>query len=133
MKDIKDLNLAADRYYSPEHTWALKDDGLYKVGISDFAQDQLGELIFVELPEVGDTFSAGDEFGSVESVKAVSELYSPISGEIVEINETLEEEPELVSNAPYDRGWMIKIRPNTPSEVDGLLNAEQYLSTLSDT
>jgi glycine cleavage system H protein len=130
MKEIDDLNLPDDLKYSDDHEWAKQADDLITVGLNDYAQDQLGEIVFVEVPEVGDTFSNGDEFGSVESVKAVSEMYIPISGEVVEVNEALEDAPELVNQFCYDDGWVIKVKPDDISELDKLLNKEAYLDVL---
>ena len=101
-----------------------------KVGITDFAQDQLGDIVFVEMPEVGETIDKGAEFGTVESVKAVSELYLPVSGEIVAINEALEDAPELINNTPFSDGWMIEVKLDDSSELDALMDKDAYLSTL---
>lgn len=130
MKEIQDLNLPEDIKYTDDHEWAKKENGLITVGINDYAQDQLGEIVFVEMPETGDTFSKGDEFGSVESVKAVSEMYIPVSGEIVEINEELEDAPELVNEECYDQGWIIKVKPDDPQEFDSLMDKEAYFEML---
>ena len=130
MKEINDLNLPDDVKYTKDHEWAKLSGDIVTIGINDYAQDQLGEIVFVELPEIGDTFSEGDEFGSVESVKAVSEMYIPISGEIVEINEELEDAPELVNDSCYDNGWIIKVKPDDISELDNLMDKEAYLDML---
>ena len=130
MKEINDLNLPEDLKYTKDHEWAKSSDGVLTIGINDYAQDQLGEIVFVELPEVGDTFEKDDEFGSVESVKAVSEIYIPVAGEIVEINEALEDEPELVNNSCYDNGWLIKIKPDDISQFEALLDKDAYLDML---
>ena len=130
MKEMNDLKLPDDVKYTKDHEWAKLDGDSVTIGINDYAQDQLGEIVFVELPEVGDTFSAGDEFGSVESVKAVSEIYIPISGEIVEINEGLEDAPEMVNESCYTNGWLIKVKPADPSELDNLLDKPAYLDML---
>ncbi|MBU8849917.1 MAG: glycine cleavage system protein GcvH [Desulfobacterales bacterium] len=130
MKEISDLNLPEDVKYTKDHEWAKLDSDIVTIGINDYAQDQLGEIVFVELPEVGDTFSEGDEFGSVESVKAVSEMYIPISGEITEINEALEDAPELVNESCYDSGWIIKVKPADVSELDNLMDKPAYLDML---
>jgi glycine cleavage system H protein len=130
MKSIEELNFPADVKYTDDHEWAKVEGDLVCVGISDYAQDQLGEIVFVELPETGDTFGKGDEFGSVESVKAVSEIYLPISGEIVEINEDLEDAPELVNTDCYDKGWLVKIKPDDLSEMDSLKDQAAYLEML---
>ncbi len=130
MKEISELNLPEDVQYTDDHEWAKKEGETIKIGLTDYAQDQLGDIVFVELPEVGDSFSKGDEFGSVESVKAVSEIYMPISGEIVSVNEELEDAPELVTNEPYTGGWLVEIKPEDPAEIDSLLNKEGYLAVL---
>ena len=130
MKEISDLNLPDDVKYTKSHEWAKLSNGIVTIGLNDYAQDQLGEIVFVELPETGDTFSQGDEFGSVESVKAVSEIYIPISGEIVEINEDLEDAPELVNESCYDNGWLIKVKPEDVSQLDDLFDKAAYLDIL---
>ena len=130
MKEINDLNLPDDVKYTKDHEWAKLSGDIVTIGINDYAQDQLGEIVFVELPEIGDTFSEGDEFGSVESVKAVSEMYIPISGEVVEINEALEDAPELVNESCYDDGWIIKVKPDDVSELDNLMDKAAYLDML---
>lgn len=130
MKELDQLNLPEDVKYTEDHEWAKLENGMVTVGINDYAQDQLGEIVFVELPEVGDTFSKGDEFGSVESVKAVSEMYIPVSGEVAEINQDLEDAPELVNNDPYQGGWIIKVKPSDPSEMDALMEKGPYLDML---
>ena len=130
MKEINDLNLPDDVKYTKSHEWAKISDGIVTIGLNDYAQDQLGEIVFVELPETDDTFSKGDEFGSVESVKAVSEIYIPISGEIVEINEDLEDAPELVNESCYDNGWLIKVKPEDVSQLDDLFDKAAYLDIL---
>jgi glycine cleavage system H protein len=130
MKEISELNLPADVRYSKDHEWARPEGDLFVVGINDYAQDQLGDIVFAELPEPGSTFGQGDEFGTVESVKAVSELYMPLGGEVVEINSTLEDNPELINNEPYAGGWMLKVKPSDPGEFDMLLDREAYLATL---
>lgn len=130
MKEISELNLPEDLKYSNDHEWARVDGDIVTVGIDDYAQDQLGEVVFVEVPEVGTTFSRGDQFGTVESVKAVSEIYSPVSGEVVEANEALADAPELVNNSPYDSGWIIKIKADDLSELDNLKNKAAYLEML---
>ena len=130
MKEISDLNLPDDVKYTKSHEWAKISDGIVTIGLNDYAQDQLGEIVFVELPETGDTFSQGDEFGSVESVKAVSEIYLPISGEIVEINEDLEDAPELVNESCYDNGWLIKVKADNISQLGDLFEKAAYLDIL---
>lgn len=130
MKEIHELDLPEACRYTKDHEWVRREDELCVIGIDDYAQDQLGDIVFVELPEVGDTFEAGDEFGSVESVKAVSELYVPISGEVVAVNEALENDPELVNNEPYAGGWMIKIKAGDAGQFDALMDRDAYLQTL---
>ncbi len=130
MKEINDLSLPDDVKYTKSHEWAKLSGDIVIIGLNDYAQDQLGEIVFVELPETGDTFSKDDEFGSVESVKAVSEIYIPISGEIVEINEGLEDAPELVNESCYDNGWLVKVKPENISELDDLMDKGEYLNML---
>ena len=130
MKELSELNLPDDVRYAESHEWARSEGDNIKVGISDYAQDQLGDIVFVELPEVGDSLDKGEEFGTVESVKAVSELYMPVGGEIVAVNSGLEDNPEWVNNTPYADGWMIEIKPDNPSTIDDLLNNDAYLEKL---
>lgn len=121
------MNIPSDRNYSSEHEWVLMDpDGTALIGISDFAQDQLGDVVYVELPPVGTELVQFSAMGEVESVKSVSELFAPISGEVVETNSALNDKPELVNQDPYGAGWMIRIRVNAASEVAALMNSEQY-------
>jgi glycine cleavage system H protein len=112
--------------YQTSHEWARQEGDLIVCGISDHAQDSLSDVVYVELPEIGRVFKQGEVFGVVESVKAASDLYMPMSGEIVEVNSNLENEPELVNSEPYGAGWMIKFRPSNPSEWDQLLSGEDY-------
>ena len=130
MKEIHELNFPEDLRYSNDHEWARPEADLYVVGINDYAQDQLGDIVFVELPEKGSTLDQGQEFGTVESVKAVSELYMPVGGEVVEINGALEDSPESVNNAPYTSGWMIKVKPASPGDFDNLMDRDAYLAML---
>ncbi|MCP4671115.1 MAG: glycine cleavage system protein GcvH [Desulfobacula sp.] len=130
MKEINDLNLPDNLKYTKDHEWAKNSDGVITIGINDYAQDQLGEIVFVELPETGDTFEKDDEFGSVESVKAVSEIYMPVAGEIVEINEALEDAPELVNESCYDNGWLIRVKPDDIAQFEALLDKGAYLDML---
>lgn len=119
--------------YAKSHEWVrVEDDGVVTVGISDHAQALLGDLVFVELPEVGTELAAGDECCVVESVKAASDVYMPISGEIIEINETLADEPEIINAAPYDNGWLFKVQPSDVDEVDELLDAETYQAEIDE-
>ena len=118
----------ADLKYSKSHEWVRIEGDIATVGITDFAQGQLGDLTFVELPEVGDTFEAGAEMGSVESVKAASEIYAPVSGEVIEINEALEDAPEKVNEEPYGDGWLLKFK--IKGDPEGLLDAEAYAAVV---
>jgi len=115
-----------DLRYLETHEWVRVDDGSARVGISDFAQDELGDVVFVELPEAGDEFSAGDAFGVIESIKAVSDLYAPVSGEITDRNEALFDDPELVNEDPYGDGWMIELELADEGELDDLLDPGAY-------
>ena len=130
MKDINDVTLPDDIRYAESHEWAKTEGDNVKVGISDYAQDQLGDIVFVEMPEVGETFDKGAEFGTVESVKAVSELYMPVGGEIVAVNSALEDAPELINNTPYSEGWMIAVKADNPAELDSLMAKDAYLTSL---
>lgn len=130
MKEIDALNLPENVRYSNDHEWVEAGKDTVKVGISDYAQDQLGDIVFVELPEVGASFEKGDEFGTVESVKAVSELYMPVSGKVVAVNPALEDAPELVNKSPYTEGWIIEVNLSDPSQVDELLSSTAYLEML---
>jgi glycine cleavage system H protein len=132
MKEISELNLPEDVRYADDHEWARLDGEKVRIGIDDYAQDQLGDIVFVELPNVGDTFAKGDEFGTVESVKAVAELFIPVGGEVLAVNTELEEAPELVNTAPYEAGWMIEIKPSDPAEMDSLMDKPAYLKLLQD-
>ncbi|MEG6523712.1 glycine cleavage system protein GcvH [Desulfotomaculum sp. 1211_IL3151] len=129
-KAITELNFIDDILYFHEHTWAKVEGDLVRVGITDFAQDQLSNIIFVELPNVGETYRKGDEFGQAESAKTVSALYMPVSGEIVEINEELEEAPQNVNEDPYGTGWMIVVKPGNLVELKELLAKEDYLNQI---
>ncbi len=130
MKEIHELNLPDDVRYSNDHEWVKPNGDKAKIGISDYAQDQLGDIVFVELPQVGDTLPKGNEFGTVESVKAVSELYMPVSGKILSINSTIEDSPESVNNSPYENGWMIEVKLDDPAEPDALMSKDDYLNML---
>ena len=130
MKELNELNFPDDVRYAKSHEWARTEADTIKVGISDYAQDQLGDIVFVELPEVGDTFDQGEEFGTVESVKAVSELYMPVAGEVVAINDTLEDAPEKVNNTPYGDGWMLEVKADNPAEMNDLMDNNAYVATL---
>lgn len=112
--------------YSKEHEWFLVEGDTCLLGITDFAQDELGEVVFVELPEVGTVFEAGDEIGTIESVKAVSEVYTAVGGEVVEANETLATAPEIVNQDPHGEGWLLRIKLASTEDLDGLMSAEEY-------
>ena len=120
------MKLDKQAKYQESHEWARREGELMVCGISDHAQESLSDVVYVEFPEVGDTLSQGDTFGVVESVKAASDLYIPMSGEIVEFNEVLEDEPELVNSDPYGEGWMIKFKPTNPDEWEALLSGVEY-------
>ena len=121
-----------DLRYSEEHEWVKIEGDKVRIGITDFAQSELGDIVFVELPEVGDSIEADEPFGSVESVKTVSELYAPISGKIVEINEDLKDNPEYVNESAYEKAWMVVIEPSDLSEVEKLMTAEQYAEMINE-
>lgn len=126
-------NTPNDRKYADSHEWALlESDGNVRVGISDHAQKLLGDLVFVELPEVGENVDKGDECSVVESVKAASDIYSPVSGEIIAINNELEDTPEAINDSAYDDGWIFLIKPTDASELDDLLDADGYQSLTED-
>ena len=130
MKEITQLNLPEDVLYADDHEWVRKDDDTVKIGISDYAQDQLGDIVYVELPQEGDEFDQKEAFGSLESVKAVSELFMPVGGEVVAVNEGLEAAPELVNTAPYTDGWMVEIKPKDPAELESLMSKDAYFEML---
>ena len=120
------MEFPEDLKYSKEHEWVLVEGNVATVGITDFAQDQLGDIVFVELPAVGDKTSKEDAFGVVESVKAVSDIYAPVSGKVLEVNDDLPENPEMLNDDPYGDGWIIKIEMNDPEELQDLLSAAEY-------
>jgi len=119
-------NVPEDLQYSKDHEWIRVEGDVGTIGITDYAQNSLGDVVYVELPKVGDKFEAHESFGSVESVKAVSEIFTPVAGEITEVNESLQDEAEKVNTDPYGEAWMIRIRMSNPGEVDSLLNAAEY-------
>jgi len=112
--------------YTSDHEWALEEEELLVIGITDYAQDALGEIVYIELPGEGDEITKGDPFGAVESTKAVSDLYAPVSGDVVEVNEALLDSPETINEDPYGEGWMIKVRPYDPDEIEDLMDFEEY-------
>jgi glycine cleavage system H protein len=120
------MSIPQDLFYAKTHEWVSFEDGVATVGITDFAQSQLSDLTFVELPEVGAEFGAGDEAAVVESVKAAADVYAPISGEVIEINDELEDAPELINNDPFGKGWLFKLKANDESELDRLMDADSY-------
>ncbi|MDT0004453.1 glycine cleavage system protein GcvH [Listeria cossartiae subsp. cayugensis] len=124
------MSLPKDLLYTEEHEWVKADGGSYVIGITDFAQDQLGDIVFVELPEVGDTVTKGDSIGSIESVKTVSDFYAPVTGKVVAVNETLEDEPELINSNPYDTGWILKLEEVEEADVTALLSSDAYEKVL---
>ena len=129
MKELNELHLPDDIRYTDEHEWARITGDIARIGVSDYAQDQLGDIVFVELPAVGDTIARGEVFGTLESVKAVSELYLPLSGEVVAVNTALTDAPELINQDPY-AAWIVEVRPTDASEYDQLLTAAAYLDLL---
>ena len=130
MSDLDQLHFPDTVKYSKEHTWARLDGDVIFVGISDYAQDQLGEIIFVDLPDIGAEFASDNEFGVVESVKTASDLYMPVGGEVLAVNETLEDAPEVINSDPFGEGWMIKVKAADPAEIEALLDAQAYLDSL---
>lgn len=112
--------------YSREHEWVRVDDDVCVLGITEYAQKELGEVVFVELPEVGQVFDTGDELGTIESVKAVAEVFTPVAGEVIEVNEAVSDDPELLNEDPHGEGWLIKIRFSSASDLKELMNAEKY-------
>ena len=124
------MNIPENLKYSKEHEWMAVEGDTVTVGITDYAQGELGDVVFVELPGVGDTFEIQDAFGTIEAVKAVSDLYCPVPGEVVEINESLEDAPETVNSDPYGKGWMIKIKVDNIAQLDDLLDADAYKELL---
>jgi glycine cleavage system H protein len=119
-------NVPEDLHYSKDHEWVRVDGNIATIGITDYAQNSLGDVVYVELPKKGDEFAANEPFGSVESVKAVSEVFTPVAGAIAEINEQLNDTPEKVNSDPYGEGWMVKVKMANPGEVDSLLTAAEY-------
>jgi glycine cleavage system H protein len=120
------MDFPEDLRYTREHEWARKKGSNFVIGITDFAQDQLGDVVFVELPEIGDPVKKGESFGVVESTKAVSELFAPISGKVVEVNDPLADAPETINEDPYEEGWMIVIEPTDAAELEGLMDVKAY-------
>lgn len=121
-----------DYLYSKEHEWLKVDGDVAVLGITDYAQNELGEVVYFEVPEVGQSFSAGDELGSIESVKAVSAVYTPVAGEVVEVNSAVEDSPEIVNDDPHGDGWLVKLRISSTDELENLMSAEQYEAFLQE-
>ena len=130
--DSSETRVPEELKYSEQHEWIAIDSGIGTIGITDYAQAELGDIVFVELPKVGDVLEKGQSFGTIEAVKTVEDLYSPVAGEVVEINETLEESAEQVNSDPYADGWMIKVRIDSPGEVEELLTADGYKELIAD-
>lgn len=124
------MEILKDRKYTSDHEWIVVEGDEATIGITEYAQDALGEVVYVDLPAEGDTFDAGDTFGEVESVKSVSELFMPVAGEIISVNDALEDAPETVNDDPYENGWMIRITMTNPEDLENLLDADQYAATL---
>lgn len=132
MKEMNELNLPDDCRYSKDHEWARPEGENVRVGLSDYAQDQLGDIVYLELPQKGDTFEKDDEFGTVESVKAVSEMLMPVGGEVVDVNASIEDSPNLVNESPYNDGWLIEVKPSASDEIETLLTNDEYLNFLKE-
>ncbi len=126
------MNTPKELRYSEEHEWVKVEGNEVRIGITDFAQSELGDIVFVELPEVGDEITADEPFGSVESVKTVSELYAPISGKVIAINEDLDDSPEFVNESPYEKAWMIVVEASDLGEIDKLMTAEEYEAMIKE-
>jgi glycine cleavage system H protein len=125
-------NIPEDLHYSKDHEWVRVDGDMATIGITDFAQHSLGDVVYIELPTVGDKLVAHEPFGSVESVKAVSEVFTPVAGEVIEINDGLNDTPESVNADPYGAAWMIRVKMDSPGEADAMLNAAEYEEYLSE-
>lgn len=127
------MSQSAQLLFSKEHEWVQVVEGnVVRIGISDYAQDQLGDIVFVEIPEVGDETEANESMGSIESVKTVSELYAPVTGKVVKVNEELEDAPEIVNESPYGSGWLVEVEMNDPSELEALLSEADYLQYVQE-
>ena len=125
------MKVPDDRRYTKDHEWALPEGGRVRIGITDYAQDALGDVVFVELPEVGSVLGAGEALGEVESTKSVSEIYAPVPGTVVEVNTELDEAPQRLNEEPYDTGWICVIEPSDPSAVEALLDADAYSALIA--
>ncbi len=133
MAEISKLNLPDDVRYAKDHEWGRLEEDKVRVGISDYAQDQLGDITYVELPAVGDSFKRGAQFGTVESTKAVADLFMPVGGEILAVNEALRESPELLNRDPYGEGWIVDVKPERLAEMDELMTRTAYAAMLERT
>ena len=129
-KTAAELNLPADLKYTDEHIWARREGDEIVIGVSDYAQDQLGEVVYVDLPSEGDSFGAGDEFGEVESIKSVNKLFMPVAGEVTAVNAELDGTPTLLNASCYEKGWIIKAKPADMASLDALLSADAYRAML---
>ena len=125
------MNFPENLKYTSEHEWIRMDGDFAYVGITDYAQEQLGDIVFVDVPTVGETLEANEVFGTIEVVKTISDLFLPVGGEVVELNEALEENPELVNKDPYGEGWIIKLNVTDPAQIEGLLDAEGYKKVIN--
>lgn len=125
------MNFPENLKYTSEHEWIRMEGNMAYVGITDYAQEQLGDIVFVDVPTVGETLEAGEVFGTIEVVKTISDLFLPVSGEVIELNEALEENPELVNKDPYGEGWIIKLNVTDPAQIEGLLDAEGYKKVIN--
>ena len=126
------MNVPRNLLYTKDHEWVRREGEAAVIGITDFAQSELGDIVFVELPERGSTIEAGKEFGTVESVKAVSEVFAPVSGEVIDVNTALRDSPETVNSDPYGTGWILKVRPSQPGELENLMTSDAYASFLEE-
>lgn len=126
------MSVKDDLYYSEDHEWVREEEDCLVIGVTDFAQEELGDIVFVELPEVEEKFEKNDSFGVLESVKAVSDTFIPVSGKITEVNETLMDNPELINDDPYGDGWLVKVDPADDTELDELLSAEEYAEFIEE-
>lgn len=131
MKTLDQIVLLDDRRYTDEHVWIKKDGDSHLLGISDFAQDQLGEVVFIELPSVGDKFEAGVPFGEVESIKSVNKLFTPVNAEIIEVNESLSDAPATINESCYEKAWIVRVKVENEADIEGLLTAEGYRAFLN--
>ena len=129
-RTVAELHLPADLTYTEEHIWARRDGDEIIIGVSDYAQDQLGEVVYVDLPSEGDSFTAGDDFGEVESIKSVNKLFMPVDGEITAVNAELEATPTLLNASCYDKGWLVRIKPVDMTAIEALLSADAYRASL---